>query len=76
MDIFRSRLDYRFPLDRDLPGRTDLFPILYDLVHVTGWDAYDLHVARFLGWICSMQILQNLSQRQELGYLDHDLSKV
>ena len=53
--------------DLDLPGRADLFPMLHDLAHVAGWEPYHLHdicSTRYLGWICTTQVLQSISQRQ------------
>ena len=56
-----------FPLhDLDLsPFKADLFKILsYDTAHAAGWDRYNLHDLAptcFLIWICTMQILHNLS---------------
>ena len=40
--IFTPRTGHRFPL-HDLDIKTDVFPILYDLAHVAGWDPYNLH---------------------------------
>ena len=45
------------------PFKADLLPILYGLAHGAGWDP-KYPSTRFLGWICTMQILHNLSQRQ------------
>ena len=52
--------------DLDLLMQIDLLPILHDLAHVARWEAYNLHdlAYAFLGWICTIQILHNLSQRQ------------
>ena len=45
--LFTTRTDGPYDLfpfrDVDLPGKADLFPILYDLAHVSGWKPYDLH---------------------------------
>ena len=43
------RTDDRFPLHGiiDLLGRTDVFPILHDLDHVSGWEPYDLYDLRY-----------------------------
>ena len=48
----------------------------YDLAHVAGWDPYKIcMIWHMLGWICTMQILHNLSTAGEgLDDLDHDLS--
>ena len=54
--------------------------MLYDLARVAGWDPYNLHHLEhdFLGWICTMQILHNLSQTasEDLDDLDRDLFEV
>ena len=52
--------------DLDLPGRADLFPILYDLAHVARWDPYNLNDLTDFSWVGSvyMQILYKLSRRQ------------
>ena len=50
----------------DLHDLYDLYD-LYDLAHVAGWEPYNnLHDLGqcFLGWICTVQILHNISQRQ------------
>ena len=63
---------HRFPLhDLDLFG-ADLFPDLYDLAHVAGWEPYNLHVCsrtRFLGWICTIQILNSILGRRVGVYM-------
>lgn len=35
-EVFKSRLDHRFPHDVHLPGNADIFPILYDVVPIAG----------------------------------------
>ena len=59
----------------------DRIPDLYDLAHVAGWEPCNLHDLGQVSWvgsvlICTVQILQNLSQRQvrNVDDLDHDLS--
>ena len=77
--LFTPRTDNRLPLhDLDLSRHMhSLLPTLYYLAHVAWWDPYICMIysrACFLGWMCTMQILHNLSQRQvELDHLDHDL---
>ena len=76
----RSSTDHDLPIDI-FTWRIDLFPSLYDLVHVRtlphvgGWDPYKPHDLRgtcFLSWICTLcrQIMRNLSQRQVGAELD------
>ena len=59
--------DSRFD-DLDPPGQIyNLFSILYDLARVAGWEPYNLHDLAddfWIGWICTLQILHSLSQRE------------
>ena len=45
IELSKRRTDHRFPVHRlrNLPGREDLFPMLYDLPHVAGWEQYNVH---------------------------------
>ena len=51
-------------------------PALIYVAHVAGWEPHSLHDLGhvFLGWICTTQILHNLSQSagEELDDLDQD----
>lgn len=45
--------------------KADTLSILYELAHVTGWVSNNPHNLRlsacFLGWVCTMKILHNVS---------------
>ena len=44
-----------FPLhDLDLLGMADLFPILYDLAYVAGWNRHNLHDPAHVSWVGSV----------------------
>ena len=61
------RTDHRFLTSWSRPFETDLFPVLRDLAHAAGWDPFnlrDLTHVYFLGWICTKEILHDVSQRQ------------
>ena len=59
-------LDHRFSLSWSRSFKEDIFPMFYDLAHVPGWDPYILRIssACYLGWVCTVPTLHNLSQRQ------------
>ena len=45
--------------DLHLPGRADLFPIVYDLAHVAVWDPYNVHDLAHVSWVDTIHILHN-----------------
>ena len=52
---------------RYIPDLHDLYG-LYGLAHVAGWARYNLHDLghEFLTWICTVQILHNVSWWQDM----------
>ena len=78
LECFTPRTDNRFLLhDLDISKHLDLFPILYDLAHVAGWEPYNLHDLGRVSWVGSVPYTdpaQSLATAgEELDYLD-DLS--
>ena len=78
---FTPRTDNRFPVhDLDLPGRVNLFPILYDLAPVAGWERYNLHDLAHDPWVGSAlytdpeQHIVTAGCHLDLDDLDRDLS--
>ena len=62
--ICTPQTDHRFPLDDlVLSGKIHLFPDLYNLAHVAGWEPYNLHDLGHVskGLICTLQILHSVS---------------
>ena len=45
--------------DLHLPGRADLFPVLYDLAHVAGWEPYSLHELANVSWVGSVLVCRS-----------------